>query len=111
MVADAHVALWSFEPAHADGTASRDSTLPSFEIDTDGPGPRTILSGDQPGVIFSYNGNTRLLVHSQNGWQAFTAPAGSVLDATSVGDQLYAIIKINDSVALWATDLATTRPR
>jgi hypothetical protein len=110
--ADAHLALWSVEPGHADGTASRDSTLPSFEIDTDGPGPRTILSGDQPGVIFSYNGNTRLLVHDgQNGWQAFAAPAGSVLDAINVADRLYAIIKINDGVGLWATDLATTRPR
>jgi hypothetical protein len=110
--ADAHVALWSFEPGHADGTASRDSTLPSLEIDTDGPGPKTILSGDQPGVIFSYNGNTHLFVHhGQNGWQAFAAPAGSVLDAISVADRLYAIIKINDGVGLWATDLATTRPR
>lgn len=110
--ADGYVALWRFEPAHLDGTASRDSTLPSLETDTDGPGPRTILSGDQPGVIFSYNGNTRLLVHdSQNGWQAFAAPAGSVLDATNVGDRLYAIIKINDSVGLWETDLAITRPR
>jgi len=110
--ADTHLALWSFEPGHADGTVSRDSTLPSLEIDTDGPGPRTILSGDQPGVIFSYNGNTRLLLHdSQNGWQAFAAPAGSVLDAISVADRLYAIIKINDGVGLWATDLATTRPR
>jgi hypothetical protein len=110
--ADEHVALWSFEPGHADGTASRDSTLPSLEIDTDGPGPKTILSGDQPGVIFSYNGNTHLFVHhGQNGWQAFAAPAGSVLDAISVADRLYAIIKINDGVGLWATDLATTRPR
>jgi hypothetical protein len=110
--ADAHVALWSFEPGNADATGTRDSTMPSLEIDTDGPGPRTILSGDQPGVIFSDNGNTRLLVHdSQNGWQAFAAPAGSVLDAISVADRLYAIIKINDSVGLWATDLATTRPR
>jgi len=106
------VALWRFEPGHADGTASRDSTLPSLEIDIDGPGPRTILSGEQPGVIFSYNGKTRLLLHdSQNGWQAFAAPAGSVLDAISVADRLYAIIKINDSVGLWTTDLATTRPR
>jgi hypothetical protein len=110
--ADAQVALWSFEPDHVDGSASRDSTLPSLEIDTDGPGPRTILSGDQPGVIFSYNGNTRLLLHdAQNGWQAYAAPAGSVLDAISVADRLYAIIKINDSVGLWTTDLATTRPR
>ena len=110
--ADGHVALWSFEPGHANDSASRDSTLPPLEIDTDGPGARTILSGDQPGVIFSYNGKTRLLVHdSQNGWQVFAAPAGSVLDAISVADRLYAIIKINDSVGLWATDLATTRPR
>jgi hypothetical protein len=110
--ADAHVALWSVQPGHADGTASRDSTLPSLHIDTDGPGPRTILSGDQPGVIFSYNGSTHLLVRgSQSGWQAFAAPAGSVLDAISVADRLYAIIKINDSVGLWASDLATTRPR
>ena len=110
--ADGHVALWSFEPGHANDSASRDSTLPPLEMDTDGPGARTILSGDQPGVIFSYNGKTRLLVHdSQNGWQVFAAPAGSVLDAISVADRLYAIIKINDSVGLWATDLATTRPR
>jgi hypothetical protein len=109
---DDTVAVWSFDPVHADGTARRDSTLPSMQIDTDGPGPRTILSGDQPAVIFSHNGDTRLLVRdSHNGWQAFSAPAGSVLDATSIGDRLYAIIKINNTVGLWSTDLAATRPR
>ncbi|HEX5384067.1 MAG TPA: hypothetical protein VFW54_05460, partial [Propionibacteriaceae bacterium] len=51
--ADGKVALWTFDPAHADGSASRDSTLPAMEIDTDGPGPRTVLSCDQPRVIFS----------------------------------------------------------
>jgi hypothetical protein len=110
--ADGTVALWSFDPAHADGTAIRDSTLPSMPIDTDGPGPRTVHSGDQPAVILSQGGNTRLLVHdSHNGWQAFMAPAGSVLDATSIGDRLYAIIKIDNTVGLWTTDLAATRPR
>jgi hypothetical protein len=99
--ADGKVALWTFDPAHADESASRDTTLPAMEIDTDGPGPRTILSGDQPGVIFSHNGNTRLLLHDSRGWQAFAAPTGSVLDATSVGDRLYAIVKINDTVGLW----------
>jgi hypothetical protein len=99
--ADGKVALWTFDPAHANGSASRDTTLPAMEIDTDGPGPRTVLSGDQPGVIFSDNGNTRLLLHDSRGWQAFAAPAGSVLDATSVGDRLYAIVKINDTVGLW----------
>ena len=99
--ADGRVALWTFDPAHANGSASRDMTLPAMEIDTDGPGPRTVLSGDQPGVIFSHNGNTRLLLHDSRGWQAFAAPAGSVLDATSVGDRLYAIVKINDTVGLW----------
>jgi hypothetical protein len=110
--ADGTVALWSFDPGHADGTATRDSTLPSMQIDTDGPGPRTVLSGDQPAVIFSQGGNTRLLVRdTHNGWEAFTAPAGSVLDATSIGDRLYAIIKIDNTVGLWTTDLAATRPR
>ncbi len=99
--ADGKVGLWTFDPAHANGSASRDTTLPAMEIDTDGPGPRTVLSGDQPGVIFSHNGNTRLLLHDSRGWQAFAAPAGSVLDATSVGDRLYAIVKINDTVGLW----------
>jgi hypothetical protein len=99
--ADGKVALWTFDPAHADGSASRDSTLPAMEIDTDGPGPRTVLSGDQPGVIFSDNGNTRMLLQDSRGSQAFAAPAGSVLDATSVGDRVYAIIKINDTVGLW----------
>jgi len=85
-----------------------------MEIDTDGPGPRTVLSGDQPAVIFSHNGNTRLLVHRAAGgedWQAFSAPAGSVFDAASIGDRLYAISKINNSVGLWTTDLTATRTR
>ena len=92
--ADGRVALWSFDPANATGTATRDSTLPSMEIDTDGPGPRTVLSGDRPGVLFSHAGSTRLVVSDgHDSWQTFTAPAGSVLDATTVGDRLYAIIR------------------
>jgi hypothetical protein len=99
--ADGKVALWTFDPAQANGPASRDSTLPAMDIDTDGPGPRTVLSGDRPGVIFSHNGTTRMLLQDGREWQAFAAPAGSVLDATSVGDRLYAIVKINDTVGLW----------
>ena len=88
------------------GTASRDSTLPSLEINTDGPGPRTVMSGDRPGILFSHAGSTCLLVNDgHNGWQTFTAPAGSVLDATTVGDRLYAIIRSDDAVGLWTTDL------
>jgi hypothetical protein len=81
-----------------------------MQIDTDGPGPRTVLSGDRPGVLFSHAGNTRLLVSdSHDGWQTFTAPAGSVLDATTVGDRLYAIIRTDGAVGLWTTDLGATR--
>ena len=110
--ADGKVALWTFDPAHADATAMRDSTLPSMDIDTDGPGPRTVLWSERPGVLFSHAGSTRLLVKdSANGWQTFGAPAGSVLGATSVGDRLYAIIRVGDSVGLWTTDLSATRPR
>lgn len=109
--AEGEVALWSFDPAQVAGTAARDSTLPVMEIDTDGPGPRTVLSGDRPGVLFSHAGNTRLLVSDgNNGWQVFTAPDGAVLDATTVGDRLYAIIRIDGAVGLWTTDLAATRP-
>ena len=107
--ADGRIALWSFDPAKAAGTATRDSTLPSIEIDTDGPGPRTVISGDRPGVLFSHAGSTRLLMSDgQGGWQTFTAPAGSVLDATTVGDRLYAIIRTDDAVGLWTADLAAT---
>ncbi len=110
--ADGTVALWSFDPAQLADTAARDSTLPSMEIDTDGPGPTTVLSGDRPGVLFSHAGNTRLLVSDgRDGWRAFTAPAGSVLDATTVGDRLYAIVRIDGTVGLWTTDLAATRAR
>ena len=49
-----------------------------------------------------------LLRDGHNGWQTFTAPAGSVLDATTVGDRLYAIIRADDAVGLWTADL---RPR
>ena len=107
--ADGRVTLWSFDPAHVTGTPSRDSTLPSMKIDTDGPGPRTVLSGDRPGVLFSHAGSTRLLLSdSQGDWQVFTAPAGSVLDATTVDDRLYAIIRSDDGVSLWTTELAGT---
>jgi hypothetical protein len=109
--AEDKLALWSFDSVGAGGLA-RDSTLPSMVIDTDGPGPRTVMSGEQPAVIFSHAGDTTLLVHdSQDSWQAFSAPAGSVLDATTVGDRLYAIIKIDNAVGLWTTDLGTIRPR
>jgi hypothetical protein len=104
--ADGNVALWSFDPAQADATATRDSTLPSMKIDTDGPGPRTVLSGDRPGVIFSHAGSTQLLLRdSHDGWQTFTAPTGSVLDAAIIDDRLYAIIRSDDRVELWTTDL------
>ena len=73
--ADGKVALWSFDPAHADATAMRDSTLPSMDIDTDGPGPRTVLWSERPGVLFSHAGSTKLLVKdSANGWQTFRRP-------------------------------------
>jgi hypothetical protein len=110
--ADGAVALWSFDPADVAGTAIRDSTLPSMEIDIDGPGPRSVVSGDRPGVLFSHAGDTRLVVSDgHNGWQMFTAPGGSVLDATTVGDRLYAILRTDDAVGLWTADLADTRDR
>jgi hypothetical protein len=52
-----------------------------------------------------------LVSDGHNGWQIFTAPAGSVLDATTVGDRLYAIIRTDDAVGLWTADLAATRAR
>jgi hypothetical protein len=110
--ADGAVALWSFDPAHFAGTATRDAALPSMRIGSDGPGPRTVISGDRPGVLFSHAGSTRLLVNDDhNGWQTFTGPAGSLLDATTVGDRLYAIIRTDNAVGLWRTDLAATRAR
>jgi hypothetical protein len=110
--ADGRLALWSFDLAHVAESATRDSTLPSVEINTDGPGPRTVISGGQPGILFSHADSTRLLVSDgHNGWQIFTAPAGSVLDATTVGDRLYAIIRTDDTVGLWTADLAATRTR
>jgi hypothetical protein len=110
--ADGTVALWSFDPADVAGTATRDSTLPSMKIDTDGPGPRTVVSGDRPGILFSHAGDTRLVVSDgDGGWQRFTAPGDSVLDATTVGDSLYAIIRTDDAVGLWTADLAATQHR
>ncbi len=110
--ADGTLALWSFDTAHVAETATREATLPSMQIDSDGSGPRTVISGDRPGVLFSHAGSTRLLVSDgHNGWQIFTAPAGSVLDATTVGDRLYAIIRTDDAVGLWAADFAATRAR
>ena len=81
-----------------------------MKIDTDGPGPRTVISGDRPGVLFSHAGDTRLVVSDgHNGWQMFTAPGGSVLDATTVGDRLYAILRSDDGVGLWVADISATR--
>jgi hypothetical protein len=110
--ADGKVALWSFDPARAAETAIRDSTLPTLEIDADGPGPRTVMAGDRPEIVFSHAGSTRLIVSDgHNGWQTFTAPDGSVLDATTIGDRLYAIIRGDNGVGLWTADLTAPRPR
>jgi hypothetical protein len=81
-----------------------------MEIDTERTRPRTVISGDRAGVLFSHAGNTRLLLSDgHNGWQIFTAPDGAVLDATTVGDRLYAIIRTDGAVGLWTTDLGATR--
>jgi len=42
---------------------------------------------------------------SSDGWQSFAAPAGSVLDAATVGDRLYAIMRTDNSVRLWTANL------
>jgi hypothetical protein len=88
--ADGAVALWSLDPADPTGAASRRLISPLDE-DRHGmaQGREPILSGDRPGVLFSHAGSTRLVVSDgHNSWQTFTAPAGSVLDATTVGDRL-----------------------
>jgi hypothetical protein len=92
------VALWRSGP----GDPVRETTLPAASIDVDGPGPRTILLGGRPGVLFSHAGTTRLLRPDGSGWRTLTAPDGPVRDAVMIGNRLYAII----GNGLWSAELA-----
>ena len=96
------VALWSFDRLRSrDGDSRLDP--PAIEIDPDGPGPRTVLSGDRPGVLQPRR-NTRLLVSDgHNGWQVFPARTGGAR-RDHRRRSLYAIIRIDGAVGLWTTD-------
>ena len=80
----------------------RDTTLPQTPIDIDGPGPRMIIVGGSPGVLFSHTGVNRLLLQGGSGWRTLTAPDGSVRDAVMIGNRLYAIVGAD----LWFVELA-----
>jgi len=95
---DGQLALWRSGP----GDPVRETTLPVAAIDIDGPGPRTIIVGGQPGVLFSHGGTTRLLRPDGSGWRTLTAPDGPVRDAVVSGNRLYAII----GTGLWSAELA-----
>lgn len=109
--ADGVVALWSFDPAGAPANGTRESALPRIEHDDEDAGPITVVSADQPALLVSHAGGTRLLVSDSQGWRTFEGPAGPVIDATTVDGRLYAITRAADGVALWTSDLAATRPR
>jgi hypothetical protein len=94
---DGQVALWRTDP----GDPARETTLPAAPIDVDGPGPRTIIVGGRPGVLFSHAGASRLLLQNGSGWRTLTAPDGPVRDAVVIGHRLYAIVGAD----LWSAEL------
>jgi hypothetical protein len=95
---DGQVALWRIGP----GDPVRETALPLAPIDVDGPGPRTILVGGRPGVLYSHAGTSRLLRPAGSGWRTLTAPDGRVRDAVLIGHRLYAIVGTD----LWSAELA-----
>jgi hypothetical protein len=104
--ADGVVALWSFDTADQPAKGTRDSALPRIEHDDEDAGPVTVVtSADQPGLLVSHAGHAQLLLSDSQGWHTFTGPAGPVIDATTVGDHLYAITKTADGASFWTTNL------
>jgi hypothetical protein len=104
--ADGVVALWSFDTADQPAKGTRDSALPRIEHDAEDAGPVTVVTSiDQPGLLVSHAGHTQLLLSESQGWHTFTGPAGPVIDATTVGDRLYAITKTADGASLWSTNV------
>ncbi|HSU36225.1 MAG TPA: hypothetical protein VLJ88_11250 [Propionibacteriaceae bacterium] len=95
---DGQVALWRTGP----GDPVRESALPVAAIDVDGPGPRMVIVGGRPGVLFSHAETSRLLLEDGSGWRTLTAPDGRVRDAVLIGNRLYAIVGTD----LWSTELA-----
>jgi hypothetical protein len=109
--ADGVVAVWSVDAAESPEKGTRDSSLPRIEHNDEDASPVTIMSAGRPALLASHAGTSRLLVNDSQGWRSFAGPTGPVIDATTVGDRLYAIARASDGVELWTTDLAGTRNR
>ena len=85
---DGQVALWRTGP----GDAVRETTLPVTPIDVDGPGPRTIIVGGRPGVLFSHAGGEPTAAAGRLGLADADRPHGPVREAVMIGNRLYAIV-------------------
>jgi hypothetical protein len=57
-------------------------------------------------VLTSTEGQSVLALLVGGRWRSFTAPAGTVVDATAAGSRLYAVLRNGDSTTLWTTDVA-----
>lgn len=101
--ADGRLALWT---QSSSAGAVRVSQLPDVGIDTDGPGPRTLLLRRGPGVMFTGAGSAKLLVGTDRGWRLYAGPPGTVMDATTVGGRLFTIVqRPGQPSQLWQCDL------
>jgi hypothetical protein len=104
-------ALWSFYATDGPATRSRESALSRVKHDAEDANPVVVLWNGEPTLLVSHAGMTRQLVSDDQAWRTFTGPAGPVIDARTIDDRLYAIIRTADGVELWTTDLAATRTR
>ena len=109
--ADGVVALWSITSTDKSAEATRDSSLPRIEHVAEDAGPVTVTWADRPGLLVSHLSSSQLLLSDSQGWRTYSGPAGPVIDATIVGDRLYAITRNADAVELWTADLAAIRSR
>ena len=103
--ADGMVALWTVDATASPANGTRDSTLPRIAHDAEDAVPITVTWADRPALLVSHAGITRLLVSDSQGWRTFTGPVGPVIDATTMGDRLYAITRAAEGVELWTTNV------
>lgn len=112
---DGSVALWTVADRSGQPEAARVSGLPGVDA-SDEPRPRVSAVRGQAVVVVD---STVVIVPAEKQpgrsgagaeWRAYTGPTGRLIDAVTVGDELFVAVAVGDSSQLWHRGLTDLVP-